>query len=293
MPRLLHISDLHFGPPYLPEAGKALCEITPSLGVDAIVVSGDFTQRARRSQFAQAAALLDRLPHVPRLLIPGNHDVPLYRVFERIGRPHDLYRELICADLNPVLKLDGVMLVGLDSTFPRGAITNGRLFRKQLAFCREAFRKASADDVRIVVAHHHFAEAPGYPRHQIMAKSRRAMDCFVELGVEMILGGHLHRSYIGNSLDFFAGNRKDAGIIIVQCGTTTSRRGIGRERGKNTFNVVDVNRKMFVVTHYIYQDTIRRFVPLSRHEFPRPGRPFVDMPFGKADQTVAPAGPED
>lgn len=280
MPRVLHISDLHFGRPYLAHAGEALCEIAHNLEVEAIVISGDFTQRAKPAQFAAARVFLERLPAVPRLMIPGNHDVPLYRVLERLRRPHDLYRRYICPVLNPVLELDGVLVVGLDSTFPRGAITNGRLFRGQLDFCREVFSSAPRDVVRVVAAHHHFAQAPDYRRHRIMAKSRRAMECFVDLGVEIILGGHLHRSYIGNSLDFFQGNERDAGIIIVQCGTTTSSRGIGRERGKSSFNVVDMGREAFVVTHYLYSDTRKAFAPLSRHLFPRPGRRLVDNAMG-------------
>ncbi|MGD8325142.1 MAG: metallophosphoesterase, partial [Gammaproteobacteria bacterium] len=77
MPRLLHISDLHFGRPYVPEAGEALQRIAPSLELDAIVVTGDISQRAKAREFEAARRFLDRLPSVPMLVIPGNHDVPL------------------------------------------------------------------------------------------------------------------------------------------------------------------------------------------------------------------------
>ena len=126
MLKLLHISDLHFGPPFLEPVGEALLRQAHWLAPDAIVVSGDFTQRAKAEQFQQAAAYLKRLPDVPRLVIPGNHDVPLYRVTERLLNPHGLYRRYICNDLNPVLKVNGTILAGLDSTSPRRAISNGR-----------------------------------------------------------------------------------------------------------------------------------------------------------------------
>ena len=90
----------------------------------------------------------------------------------------------------------------------------------------------------------------------------------------MILGGHSHRSYIGNSLSFFPGNHRDRGIIIVQCGTTTSSRGRGRERNENTFNVIDVGARTLSVMHYMYFEARREFAPLSQHIFPRPGSPF-------------------
>ena len=41
---LLHISDLHFGPPFVPRVGQALLEIAPQLEPDAIEVSGDLSQ---------------------------------------------------------------------------------------------------------------------------------------------------------------------------------------------------------------------------------------------------------
>ena len=220
MLKLLHISDLHLGPPFVEAVGEAVLRLAPTLEPLAVVISGDLTQRAKQHQFLDARRFLDRLPDVPRLLIPGNHDIPLYRVFERFTDPHGLYRKYICDDLNPVLKLDGAILVGLDSTSPRRAISNGRLHKDQLEHCRQVFAQAPSDSMRIVVAHHHFAPAPDYRRDQTMPKARRAIDCFVDLDVELILGGHLHRAYIGNSLDFFPGNHRDRGIIIVQSGTT-------------------------------------------------------------------------
>jgi len=90
----------------------------------------------------------------------------------------------------------------------------------------------------------------------------------------MILGGHLHRSYIGNSLDFFPGTNRDRGITIVQCGTTTSSRGRGRERNENTFNLIEVGPDILSVTHFMYFEDQREFAPLSRHLFPRAGKPL-------------------
>ncbi|HHM13049.1 MAG TPA: 3',5'-cyclic-nucleotide phosphodiesterase [Planctomycetaceae bacterium] len=273
---LLHISDLHFGPPFVPRVGEALLRIAPHLHLDAIIASGDFTQRATEEQFRQAREFLDRLPPLPRIFVPGNHDVPLYRIVERLTDPHRNYRKWISQELNTVLKLPGAVIVGLDSTAPRSAITNGRIHAKQLDFCSQAFADAPPEYVRIVVAHHHFAPAPDYLHDQTMPKAKRAVARFIELGVEMILGGHLHRAYIGNSLDFFPGNHRDRGIIIVQSGTTTSRRGRGREREKNSFNVIQVSHRMVRVTHYMYFDEDDGFAPLSRHIFPRPGFRFVD-----------------
>lgn len=277
MRSILHISDLHFGAPYMPEIGEALLAIAPRLQPDAIVVSGDLTQRARRSEFEQARDFLARLPDVPQVTVPGNHDVPLYRMAERVFSPLDLYCEHITPELDGVLRLDGAIIVWLDSTSPKRAISNGRIHLDQLDFCRETFRDVPPETVKIVVAHHHFLPAPDWERDRTMPKAQRALDLFVELGVDMILGGHLHRAYIGNSLDVYPGADREHGIIIVQCGTTTSRRGRGREREKNSFNVVDIDDDLLQVTHYLYFDEEGGFAPVSRHAFPRPGRRVLEL----------------
>jgi 3',5'-cyclic AMP phosphodiesterase CpdA len=273
---LLHISDLHFGPPYLERVGEALLRKVPLLAPDAIVVSGDLTQRAKPEQFEAARAFLARLPAVPRVVVPGNHDVPLYRAWERLIDPLGLYRRYISSELNQVLHLDGATIVALDSTSPHRAITNGRIRSQQLSFCRDAFATSTPGAARIVVAHHHFAPAPDYESDQTMPQAKRSMDLFMNLGVELILGGHLHRAYIGNSLDIYPGRRDAHGIIIVQCGTTTSRRGRGRERERNSFNVVKIGEEMLRITHYMYFEDTGEFSPLSRHIFPRAGKRFSE-----------------
>ena len=267
--RILHLSDLHFGPPFIPEVGEALLTIAPKLDVNVIVVSGDFTQRAKQEQFENAREFLARLPNVPRLCVPGNHDVPLYRIKERFFDPHGLYKRFIAEELNPVLFLDHAAIVGLDSTAPRSAISNGRICRWQLETAERIFAEVPVGVARIVVAHHHFAPAPDQLRDRSMPHATRAVMRFVEDKVDMILGGHLHRAYIGNTLDIYPGVHRERGIVIVQSGTTTSRRGRGREREKNSFNVIDIDAETMKITHYMYFSADAGFVPESRHLFPR------------------------
>ncbi len=274
--RILHISDLHFGRHYLPDVGTALLQLAADLEPQVVVASGDFTQRAKRAEFTAARDFLGRLPNVPRVVVPGNHDVPLYRVAERLLAPHQLYREYIFNELNTVLTMDQAVFLGLDSTAPHRAITNGRIRRCQLDFCRQALANAPPDAVRIVVAHHHFAPAPDYLRDQTLPRARRAINQFIDLGVEMILGGHLHRAYVGNTLDVHRGKRPDRGVIVVQCGTSTSRRGRGRERQKNSLNLIALQGDMIQITHFLYFDAERAFAPIGRYLFPRPGKRFVD-----------------
>jgi 3',5'-cyclic AMP phosphodiesterase CpdA len=266
---ILHVSDLHFGPPYVPRVGEALQQAARSLDPDLVIASGDFTQRAKPHQFAEAAQYLDRLPRVPTVVVPGNHDVPLYRVLERIFSPYKLYREYIAEELDQVVRTDDAVVVALNSTSPLRHITNGRISSSQLDFCQRAFEGIGPGPVRIVVAHHHFAPAPDYEGGQVMPRAKRAIDTFTQLKVDLVLGGHLHRAYIGNSLDLYPGLDRDHGIIIVQSGTSTSRRGRGREREKNSFNMIRVTDEVIRITHFMYFEDTDSFASVSRHIFPR------------------------
>ena len=108
---------------------------------------------------------------------------------------------------------------------------------------------------------------------------------FVELKVDLILGGHLHRSYIGNSLDFYPGSHRERGIIIAQSGTTTSRRGRGREQEKNTFNLIEIYQDSIDFTHFLYFDGEHGFIRNSRHSFRRGENPLE--PAGDASTAVS------
>jgi len=277
MVTILHLSDLHFGRPYLPHVGEAVLRIVPTLRADIQVISGDFSQRAKNEEFADARAFLDKLPTgPPQIVVPGNHDVPLYRVMERLTDPYANYREHISKELEGVYRSDDAVIVYLNSTAPRRTITNGRITEKQIDFCAEKFADAPESAVKIVVAHHHFAPAPDYEGDKTIIGGRRALDRFVDIGVEMIMGGHLHRAYIGNSLDIYPGENRERGVVILQSGTSTSRRGRAREREKNSFNLLKVTETMFHVTHYMFFEDTSEFAPMSRHIFPRPGRRFID-----------------
>jgi 3',5'-cyclic AMP phosphodiesterase CpdA len=271
MVTILHASDIHFGEPYNPVVGEAFQTVARTVRADLIVVSGDFTQRAKVHEYEAARRWLDELPDLPRVVTPGNHDVPLYRVLERLFEPYRNYKKWISQELDSVTRLPGVTLVSLNSTKPLRAIVNGRIDPDQLEFARRAFGESDPTDTRIIVAHHHFSPAPDYERETVMPGAREVLDALNQMKVELILGGHLHRAYIGNSLDVYPGKDRDHGIVIVQSGTTTSRRGRAREQARNSFNVVRLAEDHLEITHFMYFEDLGRFAPFSMHAFPRRG----------------------
>lgn len=288
---LLQMSDLHFGPAFVPRVGEALVEAVHGLAPDILVNSGDFTQRAKRDQYEAAWRFMARMPDVPTVVVPGNHDVPLYRLWERAFSPYRLYREFISPELDSVLRHPGATIVALNSTAPLRAITNGRLSPEQLELCVRAFSDSPPEAARVVVVHHHLAPAPDYEGGQTLPNAQYILERLQDLDVDIIMGGHLHRAYIGNSLDVHPGGHRNRGIIIVQSGTSTSRRGRAREREKNTFNLVRISDSIVRVTHYMFFDDLEAFAPVSRHTFPRPGKHYlVEVSAGGVEEATGRGG---
>ena len=147
MRTLVHLSDLHFGridESLLDPLVASVEEARP----DVVVVSGDLTQRARSSQFSAAAAFLARLPS-PRIVVPGNHDVPLYNVFDRFVRPLDKFRRYIEPDLSPEYIDAEIAVLGVN-TARSLVVKNGRINEEQVAAVR-AVLLPLADEVMKVL----------------------------------------------------------------------------------------------------------------------------------------------
>lgn len=267
--RLVQISDLHHGRFYLPDVALDLQAKISELEPDVILVSGDLTQRAKVSEFESCVRYLGTLPSVPMIVVPGNHDIPLYNLWTRAFHPLARYDRYL-SDFTDEFKGDNVRILGLDSTNPRRAFVNGRISEEQLAKARAYFADSPDQSWRMLVVHHHLLPPPGYERRKAIAKADRMLEAFQEAKVDVVFCGHLHRAYIGNTLDVHPGPERSNGMIVVQCGTSSSRRGRGMEREKNSFNVVDIDGDEMTVAHWIYFETSDGFVCTSEHRFSKP-----------------------
>ena len=268
---LIHASDVHFGKRHDSEAMAAFQGFLKGAEADLLVISGDLTQRAKVKEYGAARAFLQELEPLPVVVTPGNHDVPLYRVFERIFRPLANYQTYISRELDSVTEIPGVTLVSINSTAPRRAIVNGRIRDSQLRFAAEAFQKASPGHLRVLVTHHNLLRAPDYEPEQILPGQGRILSMLSRMGVDLILGGHLHRSYVGSSADAYSQPPGTRPIIIAHTGTTTSSRGRGKERGRNSLNLIQISPQEMVIIPHLLDRAEGAFHPTERHTFPRKG----------------------
>jgi 3',5'-cyclic AMP phosphodiesterase CpdA len=262
---ILHISDVHFGPPHLPRVSEGVVAMVEERRPSLVVVSGDLTQRARPEQFQAARRFVDRMP-VATLVVPGNHDVPLYRVWERAFAPFRAYREHFSAELEPVYRDDELLVVGINSAF-NWTFKDGRIKLSRLLAVGEVFAAAPERVFKVAVVHHHLIPPPNFGTQRVLANAYEAIDLFSSVGVDLILSGHLHQAYIGNSEEFYPKGRPP--VVILHSGTTTSNRGRAGERERNTCNWIAADGRSMVVSHYRWHHDLGRFAEHSRHWYPR------------------------
>ena len=228
MLRILHGSDLQMGRPFRPRAAKALRQLAFELDPNLIVISGDLTQRAKVHEFQAAWKLLEELPQVPIVVTPGNHDVPLYRFWERLLVPYRSWNRTIPHELDSVTVVPGATVVALNSASPWRAIVGGRLTQAQLRFARQSFDNESTDGIRVLVTHHHFVSKSAGGGGRPIPDAQLILKQIEEMEVDVVLSGHLHRTQVAMSRDVVPG--ENSGIPLITAGTATSRRGRGEER---------------------------------------------------------------
>jgi 3',5'-cyclic AMP phosphodiesterase CpdA len=279
MRTIVHLSDLHFG-----RVDGAL--VAPLISVitaarpDLLVVSGDFTQRARTTQFLEAKAFLGQLPF-PQLLVPGNHDIPLRDLLARFTRPLVKYRRYISEDLAPFFADAEIAVAGVNTA--RSLTTKyGRINASQIARLVEKFRRCGPHVTKIVVTHHPFDLPANYPDHrQLVGRSAAAMQAMAGCGVDLLLSGHLHLMHTALT----AARYKIAGhsALVVQAGTAISTRGRGEV---NSFNILRIAYEQIEVERILWRPETGSFTAESSAKFRR-------APEGwRVEKSVAPAPSE-
>lgn len=269
---ILHTSDFQCGAPFLPVAGEALVRLAAEVNPDVIVSSGDLTQRAKKREFDQARAVLDRLGDAPVVLTPGNHDVPLYRFWERVACPYRNWHDFADGDLDTVTTIDGLTIVALNSSAPRRAIVNGRIDAGQIDFARRAFADAPPHHRKALVVHHHFVPVPDGQGGAPLPGSPELVRAFEAMELDLVLGGHVHQLHVRTSREVQTGRvtseRPDVQPLpFVACGTTLSSRGRGREAGWNGLTVIRLSRDEIQVTPYSRHPDATDFEPLEAIRF--------------------------
>ena len=257
---IAHISDPHFGteqPPVVAALQRLLAAETPGL----VILSGDITQRARPSQFRAAREFIDGLNAPRTLVIPGNHDIPLFNVLARFLAPYARFRRAFGHDLEPTVDTPTLLALGVKTTRRRRHV-DGEISDDQIARVAAALRAAGTDQLRVVVVHQPVAVTRDTERKNLLHGHSEAVAAWSAAGADLILGGHIHLPYV---IDLQTAHPDlPRRVWAVQAGTSLSHRV--RDGVPNSVNLVRWLAPVCVVERWDFDAGAQDFVAVKREE---------------------------
>lgn len=241
---LFHCSDLHFGYPAVPEQYEAIEAIVAERKFDVVAISGDLSQRARAGEFQRARVFIKLASQFSRVIVvPGNHDVAWWRAPLGVGNEAAMfqdYRQYISEETEPVLRLPGATIVGLNTAHgvTRRTLTwnvrdlsiIGDLRRSQIERARVEFEGSAPGDARVIVMHHNPVKGELSQRHGLKG-TQRILGAFADMGVDLVLCGHDHQE----AVHYIEHTRR--GTVISTAGTMSSRSRGGRPSSVNSIRI--------------------------------------------------------
>ncbi len=273
--RVLHISDVHLGRNFVPHHVAAAERLAAASLFDAIIISGDLSQRARTHEFRDARAVLDRFAAIaPIITVPGNHDTAWWHAPFGIGsasRLHERFRALIQPDTEPTVRLPGLSLIGLNSAagmlpraitlYPRHWRVKGALTEGQLRDARARLEASPAGDLRILVLHHNVVRGRLSKRWGLR-RPEWVMDELAASGADVVCAGHDHEERVELIT-------RGTGRFVSSTANTLSRRVRGHRA--SAVNVIEADAECIVVTPWSY-DPSGEFVAGVGQRFARQSR---------------------
>jgi 3',5'-cyclic AMP phosphodiesterase CpdA len=280
---IAHLSDLHFGRYADLAQIEALESFLPTLELDAVVVSGDLSQRARHGEFQAAHAFVNRLrPHAPVLVVPGNHDIEWWKSPLGLWGERRKYRKYsrYFRELTPIMEIPGAILAGALSSYGvafgsltwniRDIAVKGHLPKRETDRVADIFANAPSGVARVLVFHHNVLKGL-VSRRMGLARWRSAHRRLVATGADVVLCGHDHQEGAGQI---------EGALAVSTSGTHSSRSRGGRP---SVFNLVTVEPGAVHIQHYRWQPSTREFQRSDAFSFAR-AAPTVTVSVAGGDQ---------
>ncbi|KAA8735229.1 3',5'-cyclic-nucleotide phosphodiesterase [Acinetobacter qingfengensis] len=248
---LLHLSDLHFGTEQADRV-VALQQFCRQCPIELVVVSGDLTQRARYQQFFKCRQFLQSL-NLPYLVVPGNHDIPLYHLWRRFMSPFSRY-QLFFGDTEQIIQTKHFFVIGVNSIRPKHH-TKGYVSKLQIQTVDHILSKAPAHLLKYVAIHQPFYNEP-FDKHALKDRpvlGEMALRYWANSGLNGLLHGHLHHSAKYNLQQLYGLNVEHP-VWDIHAGTALSYRlHHGQQNG---FNLITPDGAVLV---YLFNEISNKF----------------------------------
>jgi 3',5'-cyclic AMP phosphodiesterase CpdA len=257
---LLQVSDPHFGTER-PAIVEALVRMAQALKPQVLLMSGDITQRATAAQFRAAQAFVQRLQVPHGVVVPGNHDIPLWHLPLRLLQPYARYRTAFGDELEPCLDTEDLLLLALNTT-RWWRHEDGQLSTAQIDRVARRLAQARPDQRRVVMVHQPLVVTRPEDHKNRLHGHDAALRAWGAAGVDLIVGGHIHLPFV---------QALPSGGWAVQAGTAVSSRV--RAGAPNSVNVIRIEagaRERAVVERWDHDPTLATFTPREWHHLARP-----------------------
>lgn len=196
MSLVLHLSDTHFGTERS-EVSEALLRLALEVRPDVVILSGDITQRARREQFAAARRFLETLAAPVKLVIPGNHDIPLFNLAARLFNPYGNYRRAFGYELEPQFSSKDLLVIGVNTTRP-WRHKDGEISAQQIDRVSQQLQRALPHQLCIVAVHQPIFVVRDCDNANLLHGHTHAIKAWATAGADLVLSGHIHMAYVRN-----------------------------------------------------------------------------------------------
>ena len=156
-----------------------------------------------------------------KLVIPGNHDIPLFDLAARLFAPYARYRRAFGPDLEPVHDSAQLLAIGVNTT-RRYRHVDGEISMAQIERVATRVERASPTQLRIVVTHQPVYVTHAEDEKNLLHGRDHAIGKWAAAGVDLILGGHIHRPFACKLPKRLTGVART--VWLIQAGTALSRR---------------------------------------------------------------------
>jgi 3',5'-cyclic AMP phosphodiesterase CpdA len=201
------------------------------------------------------------------VVVPGNHDIPLFDLARRFLAPLARFHLYVGPDVNPFFVDEEIALQGIN-TARSNTWKDGRISEAQIADLRARLCAVPPARFKVIDTHHPFVPPPRDPTPPLVGRSLRALEAAAECGVELLLAGHLHEGYTADVRATHLSLGRS--MIVAQAGTALSHR---RRNEPNAYNLITVDppRLVFQVRAW----TGQRFEPAATTAYRKEGQEWV------------------
>ena len=256
--RLAHVSDPHFGRIASLHVQEDLIEDIRVHGCDAILITGDLTQRARRGEFKAAREFLKALPQ-PYIVVPGNHDVQAWwhRPDLRMLDPLRRYKRQITRQLEQSITVQGLAVLGLNTAYGF-TVKGGRCTAQQVKRVQSFFSEQPPNTLKVLAVHHPLSVLRVSEELDLARGGDKLFAVAAEAGVTVVCAGHWHCAHVEVCIE--GGNE----LIVSIAGTATSNRWRAPQIEMNSWNLIETGDRSLEVQIRTYDVRTRTFSVYER-----------------------------